>query len=274
MNISVLILTKNEESDIRGCIEEVGWCDDIWILDSESQDKTVEIAKNCGAKIHVRGFDGFASQRNYGLHKLPYKHDWLLILDADERVTSELGIVMQGFTENAPDTVAAARIQRRDFFMKRWLRHAQISPYFVRLVRPSRVRYEREVNEVLVVDGDIESIAGYLDHYPFSKGLSHWINKHNVYSSMEAIQLRAAGSKDISIKDAILCSDFNRRRRCQKAIFYRLPCRPVIKLFYMMIVRRSFMDGLPGINYALLQCIYEYFISLKAGELDVDARHM
>ncbi|MBB3255243.1 glycosyltransferase involved in cell wall biosynthesis [Paraburkholderia bannensis] len=128
MNISVVILTKNEEVDIEGCLASVGWSNDIWVLDSESEDKTVEIATRNGASVRVRRFDGFASQRNFGLRELPYRHEWLLILDADERVTVELRQALMRFVETASPAVAAGRIQRRDFFMNRWLRHAQISP--------------------------------------------------------------------------------------------------------------------------------------------------
>jgi glycosyltransferase involved in cell wall biosynthesis len=229
-NVSVLILTKNEEEDLPGCLESVAWCNDVWVLDSESLDKTTDIAKAYGAHVHVRPFDGFASQRNFG------------------------------------------RLQRRDYFMRRWLKHAQISPYFIRLVRHSRVNYEREVNEVMIVEGEIISLSEHLDHFPFSKGLTHWIAKHNVYSSMEAVQLRNRLSTSGSLKSALFERDFNIRRKHQKALFYRLPCRPFLKFGYMMIVRRAFLDGIPGINYTFLQCFYEYLISLKELEYTPESR--
>lgn len=267
MSVSVLILTKNEERDLRNCLASVAWSDDVWVLDSESEDKTVDIATAWGARVRVRPFDGFASQRNFGLHEFSYKYQWLLILDADERVTDVLREELLHFVKHAPETVAAGRIQRRDFFMNRWLRHAQISPLFVRLVRHASVKYEREINEVMMVNGEIASISGYLDHFPFSKGISHWVQKHNIYSSMEAIQLNARHAEDVSIGRALFSNDFNERRRYQKALFYRLPCRPLIKFIYMMFVRRAFLDGIPGLNYSILQCFYEYLISIKAVEL-------
>lgn len=265
LNVSILILTKNEEQDLPGCLQSVAWSDDVHVLDSGSTDKTVEIAASFGAHVSTRPFDGYAKQRNFGL-KLPFKHEWVFILDADERVPDVLVQEMRAFIPNAPTTTAAARIRRRDIWWGRWLKHAQISPFYVRLVRVGRTHYEREVNEVMVVDGDIADLAQHFDHYPFSKGLDHWISKHNVYSKMEA-QVIADGDMKPSLKTALFDSDFNNRRLHQKAIFYRLPGRPFIKLGYMLIARRAFLDGWPGIRYAILQAIYEYFIVLKTKEI-------
>lgn len=263
--VSVLILTKNEEQDLPGCLESVSWSDDIHVLDSGSTDCTREIAHQHGATVTVRPFDGYASQRNFGL-RLPFIHKWVLILDADERVPEELAKEIATFVKTAPLTTGAARIRRRDIWWGRWLKHAQISPFYVRLARLGSTRYEREVNEVMVVDGDIADLTNHFDHHPFSKGLDHWIAKHNIYSRMEA-QVIARGDIRPSWKKAFLDPDFNNRRFHQKALFYRMPGRPFIKLGYMLLARRAFLDGWPGIRYAILQAIYEYFIVLKTKEI-------
>lgn len=266
-NISVLILTKNEHQDLPGCLASVTWSDDVYVLDSQSTDNTVQIAEEAGAKVSVRPFDGYASQRNFGL-QLPFKHSWLLILDADERIPAGIASEIQEFVNTAPTNIAAARMRRRDIWWGRWLKHAQISPFYVRLVRVGRTHYEREINEVLVVDGDIQDLTEPFDHYPFSKGLDHWISKHNVYSHMEA-ELIASGKVIYpSWKVALFDSDFNERRSHQKAIFYRLPARPLIKFFYILVVRRAFLDGIAGLRYAILQAIYEYMIVLKVKEIE------
>jgi glycosyltransferase involved in cell wall biosynthesis len=265
-NISILILTKNEQQDLPGCLESVAWSDDVHVLDSESNDNTVQIAESFGAKITVRAFDGYASQRNFGL-QLPFKFQWVMILDADERITPSLATEMIAFVQSADTSIAGIRMRRRDICWGRWLKHAQISPFYVRLVRVGRAHYEREINEVLIVDGDIAEIKEPFDHYPFSKGLDHWINKHNAYSRMEA-ELVAKGLVLKPVwKVALFGKDFGERRMHQKAIFYGLPARPLIKLFYMLIVRRAFLDGWAGIRYSILQAIYEYFIVLKTKEI-------
>lgn len=151
--------------------------------------------------------------------------------------------------------------------MGRWLKHAQISPYYVRLVRPSSVRYERAVNEVLVVDGAIGDVSESLVHHPFSKGVSFWIERHNSYSTLEAARAlsEAADLTDFRWRH-LFALDFNIRRRAQKRIFYLVPMRVPLKFCYMMFWRRAFLDGVPGFHYTILQCIYEYFITLKEAE--------
>jgi glycosyltransferase involved in cell wall biosynthesis len=264
--MSVLVLTKDEERDLPGCLQSVHWSDDVHVLDSYSTDRTVEIARELGAHVVQRRFDGYASQRNYGLRELPFRHPWVLMLDADERVPAEAIEALRSFARETPATVGAGRMRRRDYWWGRWLRHAQISPFYVRILRPSRVRFEREVNEVPVVDGEIAEIAGHFDHFPFSKGLEHWIAKHNTYSRMEAQLIAAREVIRPSLGIALLGADFNERRVHQKAIFYRLPARPFIKLIYMLVVRRAVLDGWAGVRYAILQAIYEYFIVLKTKE--------
>lgn len=265
-SVSILILTKNEQQDLPGCLASVSWSDDIHVLDSESTDTTVGIAEDFGAKVTVRPFDGYASQRNFGL-QLPFQHSWILILDADERVPPALACEMGDFVSTAPQSVAAARMRRRDFWWGRWLKHAQISPFYVRLVRVGRAHYEREINEVLVIDGDIADLTQPFDHYPFSKGIKHWISKHNTYSCMEAELIASGALIKPSWQVALFDTDFNERRVHQKAIFYALPARPLLKLIYMLLVRRAFLDGWPGVRYAILQAIYEYFIVLKTKEI-------
>lgn len=271
--VSVLILTRNEQQDLPGCLASVTWSDDVHVLDSLSTDRTREIARDAGAQVTERAFDGYASQRNAGL-RLPFRHPWLLVLDADERVPPALAQEIQAFVQGAGvhADVAAARMRRRDIWWGTWLRRSQISPFYVRLLRPDRAHYEREINEVLVVDGPIADLAQPFDHYPFSKGLDHWLDKHNTYSRMEAQLILSRSVQQPSWRTALLGADFNERRVHQKAIFYRLPARPLIKLFYMLVWRRGVLDGVAGIRYALLQTIYEYLIVLKVKEAEQGQR--
>jgi glycosyltransferase involved in cell wall biosynthesis len=271
--ISVLILTKNEEQDLPGCLESVAWSDDIHVFDSHSSDRTIAIAQKGGARVTQRRFDGYASQRNAALNSLPFRHKWVLILDADERIPESTAGEMQIFAASDP-AQAAARLRRRDMFMGTWLRHAQMSPYYVRLVQPRRVRYEREVNEVLKVDGEIADLREPFDHFPFSKGIRHWLEKHNAYSSMEAKLALASrrGQIPFSISRALFARDFNERRFHQKELFYRMPLRPLIKWCYIVLARRAFLDGRAGLTYAMLQAIYEYMIVLKTRELEKEAQ--
>ena len=266
--ISILILTRNEQQDLPACLASVAWSDDVHVFDSESTDRTAEIARAAGAHVTARAFDTYAAQRNAALTTLPFKHDWIFILDADERPTPSLAREMEVAIASSPEGVAAYKVQRRDFLWNTWLKHAQLSPYYIRLVRRGHARYVRAVNEALEVDGAIGQLTAPLDHYPFSKGISHWVAKHNVYSTMEA-QLLASGAAtaDASLRTALLDRDFHRRRTAQKAIFYSLPGRSLVKWFYMMFVRGAILDGTAGVTYATLQSFYEYLIEVKRKEL-------
>ena len=265
--ISVLILTKNEQHDLPGALASVAWSDDVHVFDSHSTDATVEIARSSGATVHSRLFDDYATHRNAAL-AVRFKHPWLFILDADERPTPELSAEMQRVVTEAPANTAAFRLRRRDFLFGTWLKHAQISPYYIRLVRRGRAKYTRAINEVLQVDGPVAELLHPLDHFPFSKGFAHWIAKHNTYSTMEAeLIARQQGLQNPSLGAALRHSDFHTRRVHQKALFYRMPARPLIKWIYMMFLRGAILDGAAGVTYATLQAFYEYLIVLKTKEL-------
>jgi glycosyltransferase involved in cell wall biosynthesis len=270
--ISVLILTRNEELDLAGALASVSWSDDIHVLDSHSTDATVQIAQEFGATVTQRPFDNYAAHRNFGF-TLPFRYPWLFILDADERCTPALSAEIQCAVAAAPEEASGFRLRRRDFLFGTWLKHSQLTPFYTRLVRPERSRYTRSINEVLEVEGRIGELAEPLDHFPFSKGISHWVAKHNLYSTMEAhlIYLQQ-GLQNPSMVTALRDPDFHTRRLHQKALFYRLPARPLVKWCYMIFVRRAILDGAAGITYATLQAVYEYLIVLKTKELRLNER--
>jgi glycosyltransferase involved in cell wall biosynthesis len=266
--ISVLILTRNEQQDLPACLASVAWSDDIHVFDSHSNDDTVSIATAAGAHLHQRPFDDYATHRNAALRSISFKHAWLFLLDADERPTPALISEMQIAVNHASENISAFRLRRRDFLFDTWLKHAQISPFYIRLVRPERASYTRAINEVIEIDGPIADLQSPLDHYPFSKGIAHWIAKHNLYSTMEAELIhRNQGLQSPSLITAFTARDFHLRRLHQKAIFYRLPGRPILKFLYMLFLRGAILDGQAGLTYATLQSIYEYLIVLKTAEL-------
>ncbi len=277
--VSVLIYTKNEERDLPGCLKSVAWSTDVHVLDSFSTDRTAEVARTFGATVStpppdvlVQGslFGGNeAGLKNWAMANIAFQNPWVLHLDADERVTPELRDSVLAAAAQPRDYVAF-RIQRRDFFLGTWLRHVQTSPYYLRLFRPEKMRYERLVNPVSIPDGPAADIAGYLDHYPFSKGIGHWVERHNSYSTLEARQILAnrAAHRPFSLKLAFTAADFNERRYHQKELFYRLPARPLVKFLLLYVLRRGFLDGRAGLTYAVLQSFYEYMIVLKTRELE------
>jgi len=265
--ISILILTKNEEQDLPGCLESVQWSDDIHVYDSLSDDKTTDIAESFGATVTPRAFDNWSSHQNWGLENIPFKHKWVFYIDADERMTPELREAIKTAVRD-PGNKVAYRVQRRDFFMGTWLKHVQASPFYMRLFRPEKMRYERLVNPISLADGPVGEVSGFLDHYPFSKGVSHWLNRHNSYSTFEAQQILDNRDKhaDFSLIKAFSAKDFHEKRFHQKELFYRLPARPLIKFAILYFGKLGFLDGRAGLTYSILQSIYEYMIVLKTRE--------
>lgn len=272
--VSVLVLTKNEERDLPGCLKSVSWSDDVVVFDSCSTDHTKDIAVDFGARVIERPFDNWASHQNWGLRNIPFRNPWVFYIDADERITPETAGELQVIAQNLNRKFVAYRIRRRDFFQGRQLRFVQTSPWYIRFFRPEFVHYERLVNPVTLVDGDVGDLVHPLDHYPFSKGISHWISRHNSYSSLEAQQIikNRKNQESFSLRHAFIERDFNRRRFHQKELFYRLPARPLIKFVLLYVLKGGFLDGQPGFTYAILQSIYEFMIELKVQELVMEEK--
>jgi len=270
VSISVLVLTKNEQQDLPGCLASVAWCDDVIVYDSFSTDDTPAIAERAGARVVKRVFDNWSAHQNWGLKNLPFRHPWVFYIDADERMTPELVAAVRAAVKDAGANVAY-RVQRRDFFLGTWLKHVQASPYYLRLFRPGSMRYERLVNPISIASGPVGAVAGYLDHFPFSKGVGHWIERHNAYSTLEARQIlqNRREHKAFSVRLAFTARDFHERRFHQKELFYRLPLRAVVKFLILYVGKRGFLDGRAGLTYAVLSAIYEYLIVVKVRELTV-----
>jgi len=267
VSVSVLILTLNEEINIAACLESLSWCDDVVVLDSLSTDGTQAIAAEHGARVVTRAFDNWSAHQNWAVANIEFRHPWVLYLDADERCLPGLRDEVLGRAlALAPE--AAFRIRRKDFFMGHWLKHAQLYPtWLVRLFRPQRIRYERLVNPVAVVDGPMGELAEHIILYPFSHGVSHWIARHNRYSDMEAVEAaKVRGHRAVS--GSRWSRDPNERRRALKDIYQQMPARPLLRFLYCYGWRRGFLDGRAGLTFATLQAIYEYMIACKGAELE------
>lgn len=265
--ISVLILTLNEELNLSDCIDSCAASDDIVIFDSLSTDRTQDIARARGARVVERAFDNYASQRNAALTAVTYKNPWVLMLDADERITADLAAEMSDAISHVADDVAMFRMRRKDFFMGKWLRRSSGYPsWFGRLVRVGRVRVEREVNEEYFADGRVEHLRAHLHHYPFNKGVSHWFERHNRYSSMEALAKVDVRRQRLSPR-RMFSTDPIERRRALKNLLYRLPLRPPIIFIYLYFIRLGICDGRAGFYFSGMRATYELLIDIKAVEI-------
>jgi len=273
MSISVVILTLNEEKTLPDTLASLrGLCDDVVVFDSYSTDATCSIARETGARVVQRRFDNYAGQRQAAISEVTYKHSWILMQDADERMDPNLWSEMiRRVIEAAPDT-AIFRFRRKDHFMGKWIKHSSGYPtWFGRLIRVGHARVERSVNEEYVTDGNVEHLDGHLLHFPFERGLAHWIDRHNRYSTMEAsIIVREA--LEMTRVGELFSPDPVRRRKALKSLGYKVPFRPLLTFVYIYVLRGGFLDGYPGFCYCVLRSVYEFFIDLKKTELQKEMR--
>ena len=263
-----VILSKNEALDISQCVETCKFCDRVIVLDSDSTDDTRDRAAAAGAEVHTRAFTNYADQRNAAL-MIAADADWVLMIDADERVPADMAAEVKAVVKAAPADTAVYRIRRKDFFFGRWMRRSTGYPtWFARLMRPLRTRFIRDINEDIEAEGGVGFLRSHFHHYPFSKGLTAWIDRHNRYSTLEAKRLLAERGNHI-LPRLVDVHDPAKRRRVAKQVFYRLPFRPFLAFVGLYIVRGGFLDGWAGLQYCRLRAMYEYMIQLKMTELSV-----
>jgi len=268
MSFSILILTYNEEKNLKSCLESIPWCDDIVVLDSYSTDDTLKIAEEYNLRIYQRKFDNFASQRNFAHDQIKFIHDWVFHLDADEVFAEELKQEIEDEIQNS--NYDAYLVPSKIVFLNRWLRYSGMYPtYQVRLGKPDTLKFKQ------VGHGQKEDIprdrVGTLNsayiHYNFSNGLYPWFERHNKYSSEEAINVwKYRYTKPLGWS-RLFTTDTYRRRNVLKQISYRLPFRPFLRFIYMYILRLGFLDGRPGLMYCSLMALYEFMIAIKIEEL-------
>ncbi|MBV9182053.1 MAG: glycosyltransferase family 2 protein [Acidobacteria bacterium] len=262
--------TLNEEIHLVRCLESVaGWASQILVVDSFSQDRTREIALRFGAHFVQHRFEGYARQKNWALDNLDIANDWILILDADERLSRELRDEITAMLRSKP-TAAGFYLNRRFIFYGKWIRYCGWYPSWnLRLFRHSLGRYEaREVDEHLVLNGRAEYCHHDLIHEDL-RGLEAWIDKHNRYSSYETRSLPVApqGGKERQLKARLFGSQCERKRFIKDRIWPYLPGRSVIFFTYLYFVRLGFLDGERGFVFCLMHAIFEEFKVVKRWEL-------
>ena len=266
MHFSVLILTYNEAGNIPDCLASLIGCDDIVVLDSGSTDETVALAGAAGIHVFHRAFDSFAAQRNYALREIPFRHDWVFHLDADERMTPELALECDVAAVSGEHS--AYYVANRLMFLGRWIKRASQYPYHqVRFVHRGEADFSGVGHGQYA--GRADKGFGYLResyiHFNFSKGIDDWVTKHNRYSSVEA-RILEDGREPIVWHWRTLIDRYA-RKRFMKQIYYRMPLRPILKYLYIMFVAGGLLDGRAGWTYCRLVFIYECLIELKQREL-------
>jgi glycosyltransferase involved in cell wall biosynthesis len=264
--VSVIILTKNEEHDLPACLKSLTWSDDIHVLDSGSTDKTLSIAHEYGAKVWNHPFESFGKQRNFALDNLDIRNEWILFLDADEIATEKFRVSLFQAINTAANNVAGYYCCWKMMLENKWLKHCDNFPKWqFRLMRKGKARFKdfghgQKEDNVL---GDILYLKEPYLHYGFSKGWSQWIERHNRYSSQEALsrinhcpRFRDVFSRHGSIRNPAL-----------KSWLSKLPGWPALRFFQAYFFNLGFLEGMPGLIYCSNMGIYEYLIQIKMREI-------
>ncbi|HEX5432778.1 MAG TPA: glycosyltransferase family 2 protein [Candidatus Angelobacter sp.] len=265
--ISVLIPTYNEEIHLEQCIRSVlGWTDEIFVVDSFSTDKTTEIAQRLGARCIQHRFQGYARQKNWALENLPFRNDWVLILDADERVSPQLQQEICSMFAAGSRRYDGYYLNRRLMFYGKWIRHCGWYPSWnLRLFKHAAGRYEdRLVDEHLILNGSAGYCKNDLIHEDL-RDMESWIAKHNRYSAYNA-QTYDAG-KTTGLKPNLFGNQAERKRFIKEKIWSRLPGRALLYFFYLYVFRLGFLDGAHGLRFCVMRGIFEYFTTIKLWEL-------
>jgi len=242
--VSIIILTRNEERNIGDCLKSVSWADDLIVLDARSSDRTREIASAAGGRVLETVWLGFGKTKNTGLRHA--KHEWILWLDADERVLPELAEEIRIIVSGPDNGPAGFEVARRAYFLGKWIRHCGWYPGFVvRLFRKSAGKFtEREVHEYVEVSGTVGRLRNDLLHYT-DESLYHYFQKFNNYTTLAAIDALNDGKKS-SLSDTVL--------------------RPPFLFLKMYIIRLGFLDGLHGLLLSLLSSAYVFIKYAKIQE--------
>ena len=280
MPVSIFIQTLNEEANLPGLLDSVSFADDIVVLDSLSTDKTREVAESRGCRWFERAYDGRGPHQNWAMEHIDFRHRWVFYLDADERMTPELRAEVDRIADKWESGDMSAEkgdpvayyCGRKNYFRGTWLKHAMPPGNIMRFFQPPMIRFERLANPVPTVEGEVGYLREMFIHYNFSKGLREWFERHNRYSTYEAIEtVKALADRPVKLGN-LFHPDRNTRRLELKNLSFRMPLRAPLKFCYMYGLGRGFLDGRAGFAYCLLQAIYEQMIAMKVVEMQREKR--
>ena len=272
--VSILIPIKNEAANLPRCLASVSWADEIFVVDSRSVGGSQAIAEKAGAQVVQFAFNGiWPKKKNWSLENLPFRNEWVFILDADEVLRPETEAEFAEIVAQDGAGKTGYWINRRFMFMGKWLKHAYYPNWNLRLFKHRLGRYEQlvvgatssgdnEVHEHIVVQGESGYLKAEMDHYAFPS-VDVFVEKHNRYSNWEA----ALEVQDTAHAAAHLQSTTVKSRRKLKQWARKMPCRPFLRFLYVYLVQGGILDGREGFYFAKLHGIYEFLSVAKAYEL-------
>lgn len=274
-DISVIILTFNEEKHIARCIKSLStFTDKVFIVDSGSTDKTVEIAKNLGAKVAVNQWVNYATQFNFGIENNPFNTKWLMRMDADEYVLPALTDEINQNLVTTPEEISGMYIKRRVIFFEKWIKHGAFYPmWLLRIWRNGHgICEESWMDEhIKLFQGKtIQMENDLVDHN--LNNITWWTQKHNLYSIREVIDIlnMKYNFRDFVAVEPKLFGSQEERKRYLKVKYASVPLftRPIIYFIYRYFFRLGFIDGKQGLMWHFLQGFwYRFLIDVKIYEI-------
>ena len=274
--VSVIIPVRNEAKNLPRCLQALRDVGEVYVIDSQSTDDTVEIARAHGAHVvqfHYQG--GWPKKRQWAMNTLPFAYDWILLLDADEILTPDLAEEIRSAIQNP--ALAGYSVLLRIWFLGRVLRHGDVGLWKLSLFRRGKGRYEcrlkdqdasmadMEVHEHVVVEGATARLRNPLIHHNV-ESLSRYIQKHDEYSNWESRVLLQRGD-DKELPPSLAGTQAQRRRWLKRKLF-AVPGSPVLLFLYRYILRLGFLDGVPGLIYCGFQAVQMFHTKAKIYELN------
>lgn len=267
--ISVIILTYNEEKNIKQALDNVvSWADQVIVVDSFSDDETLDILDEYDVDVYEHEFKDYAAQFNWALDNTEIDNDWVMKLDADEWLTKDLKEEIRKELKNVSDDVSGYMMKRRVYFMGKWMRHGGYYPtWILRLWRKDKGRLEsRKMDEhTKISDGKVEELENdFVDQN--HKSLSWWIEKHNGYATRE---MKSYFEDKEAEKANLGGGQISSKRWYKNNLYYKMPkfCRAFLYFIYRYIFRLGFLDGIRGLIFHFLQgCWYRFLVDAKIYE--------
>ena len=278
--VSVLVPVKNEAENLRRCLPALAWADEVIVVDSQSDDDTARVAEAFGAKVVQFAFNGtYPKKKNWALENLPFRNEWVLIVDADEVVVPDLAAEIARRTE--ADESDGFTLNMKYFFLGRRIKHCGYAEAWnLRLFKHRLGRYEKMPVAPGVKTGDNEAhehvelqgrpplrLRHELDHHAYPT-VAVWVEKHNRYATWEAAMygrfLREPIPKGIGAG--------KRFKRMLKKVYLRLPMRPLVRFLYAYVARLGFLDGRPGLVFCTLLAFYDFLAWANLYEMGLDGR--
>ncbi|WP_432798746.1 glycosyltransferase family 2 protein [Poriferisphaera sp. WC338] len=274
-SISVLVPVKNEEKNLPDCLRSLDWVDEIFVVDSHSKDRTCEIATQMGAEVVQFDYDGgWPKKKNWSIKNLPFKHDWILIVDADERISPKLkNDILAAIVS---DTYQGYYIRWKFIFLDKWMKHCWSHGWMLRLFKKDLAEYEdlgmrgeggwdNEVHENIKLDGESACLPGYMIHET-NVSIERWLDKQNQFSTWNAKRRLEQLNEPIPSLKWFFSRNPLKRRRFLKALYIRMPLQPLIQFVYFYIIKFGFLDGLPGLYFCAFRAAHELNARIKIYE--------